>query len=206
MTDPKELLELLCKGADPRKAKSLNIIHDVCEEQKRRGSVDFSLATIGRLSAEKKGPGPGAIRNTTGESYRAIIKAHLDHAGGKKPKGKPHKADENPFDGITDPVLRARIGILLAENESLKGQLHAARFLNNKNSVVVLSDKQKNIFPLHSDRNLTQQEVSALKQSLSDENLHKHEWIIDKKGRVLNDRKEVVFRAGFSSAIQKFLS
>lgn len=203
MTDPAELLKQLSANADPRKVKSLKIIHEVCEEQRRRGSFDFSLAAIGRLSSEKGGPAAGAIRNTTGEAYRALIKAHLDAAGGKKPKGKPHKADENPFEGITDPVLRARIGILLAENESLRGQLQAARHLANTQSVVGLPNSQSNVTP--TPQQFSEQELRAIEHAISNSNLEAQGWVKDTNGRINDEFGRNVFKAGFSNAIQKIL-
>lgn len=203
MTDPKELLDLLSKGADPRKAKSLLVIHDVCEEQRVRGSMDFSIATIGRLSSEKSGPAAGAMRNATGEAYRALIKAHLDAAGGKKPKGKPHKADENPFEGITDPVLRARIGILLAENESLRGQLLAARNLANTSSTIDIRLNKPDY--KHPKNILTKQELEALLHGISEENLNTHGWLRTKNRRVTTSDGRSIFKPGFISAIEKIM-
>lgn len=202
MTDPKELLELLSKDADPRKVKSLRVIHDICEDQRARGSMDFSVATIGRLSSEKGGPAGGAIRNATGEAYRAIIKAHLDAAGGKKPKGRPHKADENPFEGITDPVLRARIGILLAENQSLRGQLLAARSFASKESSVDL----RTGIVTDNRQVLTKQEILALAHAFSQENLAAQGWQVTENGRVLSEDGSVIFKTGFASVILKIAS
>lgn len=199
MTNPDELLSLLLKGADPRKAKSLKLINDVCEDQRRRGSFDFSVATIGRLSAESGGPAAGAIRNTTGESYRALIKAHLDSLGGKKPKNKPHKADLNPFEGINDPILKARIGILLAEVESLRGQLHAARHLANQHSEVDLR-KAKAI-----ENPFTEQEILAATDAFSLKNINANDWIIDDSGRIKTNTGHVVFRPGFTQLITKII-
>jgi len=80
---PKALMQALCAHADPRKTRSLRLIYAICEEQRDRGSKDYSVATIGRLSAERGGPAAGAIRNKTGEPYRAVIKAFADSVGSK---------------------------------------------------------------------------------------------------------------------------
>lgn len=197
MTDPTELLELLSKDADPRKVKSLRVIHDICQDQRARGSMDFSVATIGRLSCERGGPAGGAIRNATGEAYRAIIKAHLDAAGGKKPKGRPHKADENPFEGITDPVLRARIGILLAENQSLRGQLLAARSFASKDSSVDL----RTGIVTENTQILTKQEFFALEHAFSQENLAAHGWHVTENGRIVSECGTIIFKTGVASGI-----
>jgi hypothetical protein len=52
---PKALLEALCADANPRKMRSLRLIYAICEEQRDRGSKDYSIATVGRLSAERGG-------------------------------------------------------------------------------------------------------------------------------------------------------
>jgi hypothetical protein len=136
--NPKALLEALCTHADPRKTRSLRLIYAICEEQLDRGSKDYSVATIGRLSAERGGPAVGAIRNKTGEAYRAVITAFADSVGCKIRKAvdaKPIPADLI-LHGVTDPVLRARIGLLLAELKSKRAQLLAARHLANQNAVL----------------------------------------------------------------------
>jgi hypothetical protein len=110
----KALLEALCADADPRKERSLRLIYAICEEQLDRGSEDYSVATIGRLSAERGGPAAGAIRHKTGAAYRAVIKAFADSVGGKTRK-TVDDATSTPADlilhGVTDPVLRTRVGL-----------------------------------------------------------------------------------------------
>jgi len=66
---PNDLLDAFCNGAHPRKQQSLRLIYRLCEEQHDRGSSDFSIATIGRLSAAVGGPSAAAIRNKTGDAY-----------------------------------------------------------------------------------------------------------------------------------------
>lgn len=202
MTDPTELLEALCSNATPRKAKSLQVVHSVCEEQRRRGSSDFSVATIGLLSAEQGGPAAGAIRNTTGEAYRALIKSHLDASGGKKVKAKAAKVDPSPFDGISDPVLRARIGILLAENESLRGQLQAARNLANQHSKIDLRSTHFNLPRL----SFSQQEISAAEHALSLIRSETKKLKAQPSGRVSDMNGELVFKAGFLGILDKVSS
>src|ERR1700680_5072256 len=121
---PKALLEALCAGADPRKTRSLHLIYAICEEQRDRGSKDYSVATIGRLSAERGGPAAGAIRNKTGEAYRAVIKAFAESVGGnsRKTVGAKSTPADLILHGVTDPVLRARVGLLVAELKSTRAQ------------------------------------------------------------------------------------
>lgn len=53
---PDDLFANLFENAVTRKKRNLEIIHAVCREQFERGSKDFSVATISRLSVERGGP------------------------------------------------------------------------------------------------------------------------------------------------------
>lgn len=96
MTDPSELLKQLSANAEPRNIKSLTIIHEVCEEQHRFGSVDVSLAA-------------GAISNTTSKAYRTLIKAHLNAAGGRNPRTNRTRRMRTP--STTQPTQFCGLGL-----------------------------------------------------------------------------------------------
>jgi hypothetical protein len=205
----KALLEALCARADPRKIRSLRLIYVICEEQLDRGSKDYSVATIGRLSAERGGPAAGAIRNKTGEAYRAVIKAFADSVGGKTRKTvdvTPSPADVI-LHGVTDPVLRARIGLLLAELKSMRAQLLAARHLANQNAVLDLerglSEGRVNCAAAAS--RLSPLEIRALENAISKATLTHWGWRVDAAGRIVTDTGQTVFAAGFVTAIGKVL-
>ena len=205
----KALLEALCARADPRKIRSLRLIYAICEEQVDRGSKDYSVATIGRLSAERGGPATGAIRNKTGESYRAVIKAFADSVGGKT--RKTADVTSTPVDlilhGVTDPVLRARIGLLLADLKSTRAQLLAVRHLANQNAVLDLehglSDGGVNCAA--SASRLSPLEMRALENAISEATLTHWGWRTDAAGRIVTDTGQTVFAAGFVTAIGKVL-
>src|SRR5215471_19256776 len=205
----KALLEALCAHADPRKERSLRLIYAVCEEQLDRGSKDYSVATIGRLSAERGGPAAGAIRNKTGEAYRAVIKSFADSVGGKT--CKTVDATSTPADlilhGVTDPVLRARIGLLLADLKSTRAQLLAARHLANQSAVLdlayELSDERLNSATPAS--RLSPLEIRALENAISEGTLTHWGWRVDGGGRIVTDTGQTVFAAGFVTAISKVL-
>ena len=123
-----------------RSAPSVDPRH--LREQRERGSDDYSIATIGRLSAERGGPAAGAIRNKPGEAYRALIASFVDPTDRKKPSGRATRATDVDLilEGVSDPVLRARLGILLAEFKSTRAQLLAARHLANQTATLDLAD------------------------------------------------------------------
>jgi hypothetical protein len=205
---PKALLEALCAQADPRKMRSLRLIHAICEEQRDRGSKDYSVATIGRLSAERGGPAAGAIRNKTGEAYRAVIKTFAESVGGNRRKTVDPQS--TPADlilhGVADPVLRARIGLLMAELKSTRAQLLAARHLANQNSVLDLAralDEGPNSASPAS--RLSPLEMRALENAISEVTLTHWGWRVDASGRIVTDTGQTIFAAGFVTAISKVL-
>lgn len=71
--DPIKLFGQLSENASTRKKRSLEIIHNICKEQNERGSKDFSIPTISRLSVKEKGPSEQTIRNKSGEDYRVLM-------------------------------------------------------------------------------------------------------------------------------------
>lgn len=206
--DPKKLLEGLCKEASPRKEQSLRLIYLICEEQVNRGSHDYSVVTIGKLSNERGGPSAAAIRNKPGEDYRALIKVFADSVQGfsKKKMNTPKSSADDLLEGISDPVLRVRINLIFAELESLRAQLLATRHLANKNAVLDMSvpksNDSKEIIG-SKDIGLTLQEVSALEAAISPLTFNHWGWKVDKAGRISTETGQVVFRAGFESAIKK---
>lgn len=198
------LLEALCAEADPRKASSLRLIHAICVEQRDRGSADYSIATIGRLSAERGGPAAGAIRNKTGEAYRALIKTFVGSAGRKTDPVGAGQVDLI-LEGVTDPVLRARLGLLLAELKATRAQLLAARHLANQTAILDLAqstpDEQTSAPPPY----LSALEVRALENAISATTLEHWGWRVDEGGRIVTDTGRTVFAAGFVTAIGKVL-
>lgn len=207
-TEPTAFLEELCRNVHPRTEASLRLIFALCQEQESRGSVDYSVATIGRLSAERGGPSAPAIRNKTGEKYRALIAACADRAGGRKKRVSAAKASaaEELLEGISDPVLRTRINLFVADLESTRAQLIAARHIAAQKAVLVLGETQLELPSVGGNgMELTAHEKKALATAISDKTMDHWAWKIDKIGRVLTDSGQVVFPAGFASAVRKIL-
>lgn len=198
------LLEALCAGADPRKASSLRLIHAICMEQQDRGSADYSVATIGRLSADRGGPAAGAIRNKTGEAYRALIKTFAGSAGRKTDPVGAGQVDLI-LEGVTDPVLRARLGLLLAELKATRAQLLAARHLANQTATLELAQSRPDEQTLRPTPYLSALEVRALENAISATTLEHWGWRVDEGGRIVTDTGSTVFAAGFVPAIGKVL-
>ena len=204
---PDDVLEKLKANATPRKAKNLDIIYDVCREQHERGSTDFTVATISRLSKERGGP---TIHNKTGDDFKGLIKAWANHTGGMTRKLR--KTSENPIyavlDKIPDPAVRAVMGAVLAENKKLRGEVN----LLKTHTEVVIDMTAKNsshspetiqILPI--SLGLTESEIAALRHAISDQLMHDEGWKTDEYGRILTVNGRCIFKIGFVSAIQKII-
>lgn len=207
--NPSDFLEQLCAGAHHRTEASYKLIFQICQEQAARGSQDFSVATIGMLSGERGGPSAGAIRNKTGEKYRALIAVCADsHKGNKKKRGVAASKDtvDDVMEGVSDPVLRARIGLMQAELRSMRGQLQALRNLASQNTVLELSGGTDIHQAPEQNVKFTDQQLRALRDAISEKTMTHWGWVADKSGRVVvEDTGQIVFGAGFVSSIEKIL-
>lgn len=202
------LLEQLCADAHPRTEASLRLLYAICQEQVTRGSQDFSVTTIGKLSAERGGPSPGAIRNKTGEKYRALISTCADsHKGHKKKRAvtQPDSVDEI-LEGINDPVLRTRISLMQAELRALRGQVLALRKLASENSVIELPSPESTRPMPNQETKLTDQQRRTLRDAISQKTLTHWGWEKDKNGRiVVADSGQIVFGVGYVTGIEHVL-
>lgn len=207
---PDELLEQLKANATPRKAKNLDILHAVCREQHERGSTDFSVATISRISEERGGPVKSTIHNKTGDDFKGLIKAWADHTGGLTRKVR--KISENPIyavlDKIPDPAVRAVMGAVLAENKKLRGEVNLLKA--NTEVVIDQSTKQPSysrdvIQILPASTGLTDSEKEALRHAISAKLMQDEGWSQDEHGRILNDKKRAIYKVGYVMAIRKII-
>lgn len=207
-TQAETMLAQLCADAHPRTEASLRLIYEICQEQAERGSQDFSVVTIGKLSSERGGPSPGAIRNKTGEKYRALIEVCADSFKGHKKKRAARQDDgvDDILEGITDPVLRTRIGLLQAEVRALRGQVLALRKIASEKAVIDLPGPNTGQPAAGTQPALTDQQRKTLRDSISKKTLTHWGWEVDKNGRiVVEDSGQIVFGAGYVPAIEQVL-
>ncbi|MBT9521298.1 MAG: hypothetical protein IV101_10415 [Dechloromonas sp.] len=208
----KDILDELCKISTARKQLSLRLIYKICEEQHQRGSRDFSIATIGRLSSENKGPSAAAIRNKTGEDYRSLIRVYAESVNGdtKKTKTNNHPSD-NIVNSITDPVTRIRVNIILAEIKALRTQLNATRHLANQTAIIRIEQNSlpndapssPELSSIKEKIGLSLLEIRALQLSIDEKTMTHWGWVPDTSGRILSESGQVIFHAGFISAVRK---
>jgi len=203
---PEKVLEILKQGSSSRTIKSLDIIHRVCIEQANRGSTDFTIAMIGRLSKEAHGPGIQAIRNKTGEKYQALIKSWADF---KKPlnvvSGKV-KEKEAWVNDIKEPHIKWLVLDLIADNSRLRGQLQLAKQHSNIN-IDMRSETKKAPNQQHlNTQTLLPDEREALSHAIDEQEVLAKKWTVGELGEVFDANGEEVFQIGFIEAIQKILT
>jgi hypothetical protein len=212
---PEDVLAALQRDATKRTRQSLELVHALCKEQHDAGNLDFSVATIGRLSAARGGPSTQAIRNATGEHYRALLKAWATHVEGasRKPAVRPEPGvADDVLAMIPDPSVRAIVGSFLAENRKLKAEntmlkSHAQVVIDRRPSpAMAASTSQSGVQALAPMSTLLPLEVDALRHAISDELLAKMGWTIDAKTGRVSQGGHAIFRAGFATAIKKVLS
>lgn len=207
---PEELLGLLKAKSNARKQRSLDIISRICLGQVERGSRDFSIATVGRLSAEQGGPSPQTIRNKGGEDFRALIANWAEHSRGAMKK--PPKIQESEISSIlvkiNDPVVRSIVGSILATNARLHREVN---LLKQQTEIIIdrrtisLSPAQQSVQLAGISEKLTSTELAALSHAISDELMEQEGWIIEKSGRVVNKHGRTIFKAGYSLVIKKII-
>jgi hypothetical protein len=210
---PQELFSQLFDNASTRKKRSLEIINQVCMEQQERGSVDFSIATIGRLSEAAGGPTERTIRNKDGAEYQALMHTWASQANGvtrKPPSKKEPSAMEDILNMIDNPSARALVGVMIAENRKLKGENTLL-----KTQMQVSIDMRPNtqltgangkgivqVLPAFND--LSPIEIGALEHAISDTLMEEQGWTQDEHGRIKKG-EHTIFKIGFVNAIRKIL-
>jgi len=211
---PETLLAALQQDASTRTRQSLTLIHAICSEQHASGSKDFSVATIGKLSSGRGGPSPQAIRNVSGEHYRALLSAWAGYADGanRKPPARVESGvADDVLDMIPDAAVRALVGSFLAENRKLKAENMLLKTQSNvvidRRPAIALSGSPAStvvqVMPPLST--LMPLEVDALRHAISDEQLTNMGWTVDAKTGRVSKGGRAVFRAGFATAIKKVL-
>jgi hypothetical protein len=209
---PNELLDLLKAKSNSRKQRSLEIIDRICKEQLERGSRDFSIATIGRLSSEQGGPSPQTIRNKGGDDFRALIATWAEHSQGamKKPPKIQESGISSILGKIEDPAVRSVVGSILAANSKLQREVNLLKqqteIVIDRRTIPLTSTKQQDAQLASFVAWPTATELTALSHAISTELMEQEGWTIGKSGRITNSLGRTIFKAGFATAIQKILN
>ncbi|MYN00844.1 alpha/beta hydrolase [Pseudoduganella sp. DS3] len=215
---PSELLKTLTAEARPQKRRNLEVMHEVCAELYRLGSLDYSLATVGRLSQERGGMSQRALYNSTSGDFKTLVRAWANFAAPIKKSPSDSRSrdslltDNDLLQKIADPALRVLLGHIIAERDRLRGEV---KLLRANASVVV----DRRVLPGHinvtpkgeviqvmSSAGLSDTEKQALIRAISAEFLSQEGWSEGANGEILNPRGRKLFDIGFINAIKKTLA
>ncbi|EGQ9745940.1 alpha/beta hydrolase, partial [Vibrio parahaemolyticus] len=189
--NPSLILEELCSTATTRTETALRALNEVLEKQSQAVPLDFSIATVGRLSGEQGGPSTQTIRNRTGKHFQQLIEAWAAYAGTttKKPLSVRQKQllnsnDQHILDSIDDPVVRAVVGSLIAERNKYRDQLNVLK----ANADIVIDRTKGNVSNTSvSSLDLTPMEIEALRSAISEEFINSQQWVVMPTGQVINE-------------------
>ncbi|ASG04036.1 alpha/beta hydrolase [Vibrio aestuarianus subsp. cardii] len=207
--NPHIVLEELCSRATARTTAALQALHLVLEQQSQSTSLDFSIATVGKLSQEQGGPSTQTIRNRTGKHFQQLIDAWAVYAGTtrKKPLSVRQKQllnnnDQHILESIDDPVIRAVVGSLIAERNKYRDQLNVLKA--NADIVIDRTTKSQPKVAMSTNQ-LTPIELEALKAAVSDEFMDAQRWIVMPTGQVKDDNGIEIYKRGYVNGLLKLI-
>ncbi|MDR6205426.1 gamma-mobile-trio protein GmtX [Paraburkholderia graminis] len=211
---PQLVLEQLVANAKGLKRKNLNLLQTICDEHFKTKAVDFSLATIGRLSERAGGISRKALYNATSADYQALIRAWAAFSAG----GKAHLSkvptplqDNGLLLQIPDPAVRALVGAAFAERNRLRSEVTLLKRSTNivvdrrtcaPSTPVTVVNGSEIYAPAPT---LTDSERRALKKAASPTFLSGESWTEGVSGEVKNGRGRTLFDPGFLTALRKVL-
>ncbi|TLS83003.1 alpha/beta hydrolase [Photobacterium damselae subsp. damselae] len=205
--NPQIVLAELCERATTRTKRALEILNQVLEQQSQSESLDFSIATVGRLSNEQGGPSTQTIRNRTGKHFQQLIDVWAAYAGTtrKKPLSVRQKQllntnDQHILDSIEDPVIRAVVGSLIAERNKYRDQLNVLK----ANTDIVIDRTTKTQSKIDEQGiNLTPMEIEAVRSAISDDFFNSQSWVVMPTGQVKDEDGKEIYKRGYVNALNK---
>lgn len=212
------ILEDLKEGKTAKTQQSLVKLNQTLCDYYERGERDFSITTIGRVSAEDGGVGYQSVRATANKHYRDLIEAWAAKAKTttKKPLSPQSRSRRAPQDNqllerIPDPALRVLFGQIIAERNRYRTQLNIL-----KNQAEVVIDKrpvrqfevsaEPSVELLPSLKGIaSDNEIKALRFAASDECIERRGWLVTQAGQVKDELGEEVFPRGFMTGLRKLV-
>jgi hypothetical protein len=209
---PDELFSQLQNNSSTRKKRTLELIHYICKNHSDTGNKDFSIVTIAGLISDAGGPSEQALRNKQAEDYRTLINLWAKYSNGTHKKVKRQKStsvNDDILRNISDPTTKALVGMILAENKKLKNENSLLKQQTTltidmrKSKGEALEDNQNAVL-LSPSHNITDMEIKALRDAISDKLMNHRGWTVDEYGRV-KEKGITVYKTGYVSAIEKIL-
>ena len=205
---PDDLYNQLCENASTRRRKTLALVHEACKKQSEAEVKDFSLGTIATLLADKGGLSEQSLRNKNAEPYRLLISkwAEYSNTTTKKPKKQATSTiNDEILSQISEPTVKALVGMIIAENRKLKNENNLLKsqtcitidMRNPKNN----SSANNGVVIVSALDDLTETEIGALKDAISDKLFKERGWTTDEQGRV-KEKGYPVYKAGYVTSIK----
>lgn len=204
-----KLYQDLHSTANAQKKKGLATIYEILKEMRKNPAVSYTVAEVARRSQAAGGPREQTIRNKSGADYRLLIETYRENhvqvrASSSKPPGALANRDSDLLRKISDPALRAVMGGVVAERNSLRNQLNLLKSNANVTIDMRAGKSGQDLIPSIKSR-LTGSEVIALTHAISDEKMAEEGWIVTKHGGVRDSTGRGVFKPGFTAALKKVL-
>ena len=207
--DPVIVLNELCAKATSRTSQSLKALHEVLEKHSKSQSLDFSIATIGRLSKEHGGPSTQTIRNCTGKHFKQLIEVWAAYSGttttkllSVRQKQLLNNNDQHILDSIEDPVIRAVIGSLIAERNKYRDQLNVLK----ANADIVIDRRKAEFVASNTLPSLSPLEVEAFRTAISDDFMTEMKWVVMPTGQVKSIDGVEIYKRGYVNGLLKLLA
>ena len=197
----------LYENASTRKKKTLELINNACKKQAESDIKDSSIGTIARLIVDDGGPSEQALRNKNAEDYRVLISqwAKYYETTTKKPKKeKRTTVNDDILASISEPTTKALVGMLMAENKKLKRENSLLKEQTTF-TIDMCPTNDKDVVIVEPSYKLTDTEIDALRNAISNEFMNHQGWTADNYGRVKQNGIQI-FKAGFVTAIQRILN
>lgn len=213
------ILADLKEGKVPRTQKNLDTLNSILKAYAESGHRDFSITQIGRVSAEKGGPGYEALRATRNKHYRTLIEAWAERCNTdtKKPLSATSRSSSIPQDNkllerIPDVALRALFGQIIAERNRYRKEVN----LLKQHANIIIDKRPVRQFDASAEKGmemlpslsglLTESEKKALVFAISDECMQKHNWQTTQAGQVKDmEYNTEIFPRGFVTGLRKVL-
>ena len=200
-TEVEAIIKAASDGANRRVLSNIEIIVGICREQEKRGSTDFSIATIGMLSDERGGIKEQSIRNDKHRRFSSIIKAFDEK--NKKKKSTSAIRDDDWIERIEDSNCQWLARELRGDNKRLKAEVQLLKETAN-----VTIDLRENSVQSNSPNDqpkLSPIMIKALKHFISKEHLQELEFKVSEHGELIGRDGEVLSKVGFIHAIEQIL-
>ena len=214
--DINAVLETLKVGKSAKTQASLDKLNEALKAYYESGKRDFSITTIGRVSAEANGVGYQSIRATANKHYRDLIEAWAAKAQTttKKPPSvaaRKSGQDYQLLERIDDPAVRALFGQIIRERDRYKSEVN---MLKNQTQIVI--DKRPTTYtapPSESTVELlpslkgicSENEIKALQSVCTDEWLEALDFKANALGQVKDEYGQEILPRGFLTGLKKLL-